>query len=180
MDWKDIARPIMAVAPTIAKVIGGPAGILVGTAAQALSDAILGRPDGTPEEVSAAIASATPEQLLALKKQDHDFKLAMERIEVDLEQIAADDRDSARNREVKLKGDWTPRMLAAVISCGFFGVLFWIMDRGLPSGTGGEAMLIMLGSLAAAFTGLVAYYFGSSAGSARKSDTLDRLTGGRP
>jgi hypothetical protein len=177
MDWKDIARPIMAVAPTIAKVIGGPAGILVGTAAQALSDAILGRPDGTPEEVSAAIASATPEQLLALKKQDHDFKLAMERIEVDLEKIAAEDRDSARNREIRTK-DWTPRVLVIVVTVAWAGMMYILTTDVVPSANR-ELLARAMGTMDTLLVMAWAYFFGSSAGSARKSDTLDRLTGGK-
>ena len=77
---------------------------------------------------------------------------------------------SARKREV-LTGDFTPKVLAAAITIGFFGILFWMFVHGVPK-NGNEALLLMLGALQTAFTGVIAYYFGSSAGSKAKNELL--------
>jgi hypothetical protein len=42
---------------------------------------------------------------------------------------------------------------------------------------GGEALTIMLGSLGTGFTMVLAYYFGSSAGSAKKDETIKAMAG---
>ena len=94
----------------------------------------------------------------------------MAELEIDLERISAGDRDSARKREV-LTGDFTPKVLAAAITIGFFGILFWMFIHGVPK-NGNEALLLMLGALQTAFTGVIAYYFGSSAGSKAKNELL--------
>jgi hypothetical protein len=163
---------VRTVAPTIATALGGP---LAGMATRAISEALLGKPDGSEQELLAAGALATPEQLLALKKAEHDFAIKMRELEIDLERISNEDRDSARNREIKTK-DWTPRLLAASITFGYFGVLFYMLTHGLPTTGGSEAMLVMLGTLGTAWGGVVAYYFGSSAGSKEKTDTINRMT----
>jgi len=163
---------VRTVAPTIATALGGP---LAGMATRAISEALLGKPDGSEQELLAAGTSATPDQLLALKKADHDFAIHMRELEIDLERISNEDRNSARNREIKTK-DWTPRLLAASITFGYFGVLFYMLTHGLPTTGGSEAMLVMLGTLGTAWGGVVAYYFGSSAGSKEKTDTINRMT----
>jgi hypothetical protein len=98
----------------------------------------------------------------------------MRELDIDLERISNEDRDSARNREVSLR-DWTPRVLAGLITVGYFGVLFWMLRFGLPNTGSSEALLVMLGALGTAWGGVVAYYFGSSAGSKEKTEAMNRM-----
>jgi len=161
---------VRTVAPSIASAVGGP---LAGMATKAISEALLGKPDGSEAELVQAAAMATPEQLLALKKAEQSFEVKMRELDIDLERIASQDRDSARSREVATK-DWTPRVLAGLITAGYFGVLFYMLKNGLPQHGGSEAMLVMLGTLGTAWGGVVAYYFGSSAGSKAKDEAIRR------
>ena len=166
-----ILNLVRTVAPSIASAVGGP---LAGMATRAISEALLGKPDGTEQELENAVASATPEQLLALKKAEQEFAVKMRELDIDLERISNEDRDSARNREVSLR-DWPPRVLAGLITVGYFGVLFWMLRFGLPNTGSSEALLVMLGALGTAWGGVVAYYFGSSAGSKEKTEAMNRM-----
>jgi hypothetical protein len=155
------------VAPTIATALGGP---LAGVAVKTLSNALFGHEDATEAQISDAMASATPDQLAAIKKIDADFKVQMKSLDIDLERIAAGDRDSARQMQRDTK-DSTPKILAYFITFGFFGALVWILVFGIPK-TGTEVILMMLGSLSTSWTGVVQFYYGSSAGSKAKTDAL--------
>lgn len=169
-DWRSLVKSI---APAIGTALGGPLG---GVAGVALAKG-LGLPeDGNHDDsaLEAAVQGASPDQLLALKKADQDFavqmqKLGFENIEA-LEAIAAGDRANARDREVKTK-DWTPKALAVAITLGFFALLFFLLGHEPPAGSR-DVLNIMLGSLGSAWIGVVTYYFGSSAGSARKTELM--------
>ena len=168
MDLLKQFGPLLGqVAPTIATALGGP---LAGVAVKTLSSALFGHEDGTEEQISEAMSSASPDQLAAIKKIDADFKVQMKSLDIDLERIAAGDRDSARQMQIANK-DWLPKALAVFITFGFFGILIWMMAFGLPK-TGVEALLMMIGSLTSAFGGIVQFYYGSSAGSKAKNDLL--------
>lgn len=165
---------IKQVAPTIATALGGP---LAGLATKTLSEALLGNADGSPDEIAAALGSATPDQLAKLREIDANFKVTMKKLDIDLAQIDAGDRDSARKREIALK-DNTPMILAGVVCFGFFGTLIGLLLYGLPP-RGQDAVLILLGALSAAFTAIVNYYYGSSSGSKAKEQIIDQMVGRR-
>jgi hypothetical protein len=168
MDILKAVGPLLGqVAPTLATAMGGP---LAGLAVKTLSNVLLGHEEGDADAVATAIQNATPEQLSDIKKIDADFKIRMKELEIDLERISAGDRDSARKREMEIK-DHMPKILAAGVTVGFFGCLFWMFVYGVPK-NGNEALLLMLGALQTAFTGIVAYYFGSSSGSKAKTDLM--------
>src|SRR4051794_24989640 len=97
MDFLNQALGVLgAVAPTIATAFGGP---LAGQAVRWVEGA-LGLPQlGDKEAAAAAIANATPDQILALKKADQDFAVHLKALDIDLERIAAGDRDSARRMQ---------------------------------------------------------------------------------
>jgi hypothetical protein len=165
-DWKSLVK---TVAPAIASTFGTP---LLGLGVRAVAEAILGTPDATQDEVAAALAVATPDQIAALKRADHEFAVRMRELDIDLEKLHQQDRASARDREARTGDSATPRLLALLVTGGFFGVLYWMLRHGLPVDSGGEAMLVMLGSLGTAWIAIVNYYFGSSAGSAEKTRIL--------
>ena len=168
MSILDQFGPLLGqIAPTIATALGGP---LAGIAVKTLSAVMLGHENGSEDDVKAAMTSASPDQLVALKKIDAEFKAHMKELDIDLERIAAGDRDSARQMQRETK-DWVPKLLAIVITIGFFGILVWMLVMGMPQ-TGTEALLMMLGALGTAWTGVVNFYYGSSAGSKAKNDLL--------
>tara|TARA_R110000868_G_scaffold9836_1_gene48350 strand:+ start:3832 stop:4356 length:525 start_codon:yes stop_codon:yes gene_type:complete len=168
MDLLKQFGPLLGqIAPTIATALGGP---LAGIAVKTLSAVMLGHENGSQEDISAAMANASPDQLAALKKIDADFKVHMKELDIDLERISAGDRDSARQMQKETR-DWVPKLLAVVITVGFFGILVWMLVNGMPQ-TGTEALLMMLGALGTAWTGVVNFYYGSSAGSKAKTDAM--------
>ena len=168
MDLLKQFGPLLGqLAPSIATALGGP---LAGVAVRTLSNALFGHEDASEEQVSEALSNATPDQLAAIKKIDADFKVQMKSLDIDLERISAGDRDSARQMQRETK-DWVPKVLAIVITLGFFGILIWMLLNGMPK-TGTEALLMMLGALGTAWTGVVNFYYGSSAGSKAKNDLL--------
>ena len=174
MNLGKFAGLVGAVAPTIATALGGP---LAGLAVKAISTALLGHGDGSEDDINAALAGATPDQITALKKIDADFKVQMKSLDIDLEQIAAEDRASAREMQMSTR-DWIPRVLAICVTLGFFGILGYIIKYGLPP-SGSEALLMMLGALGTAWTGVMSFYFGSSAGSQKKDETIHQALNGK-
>ena len=175
-DWKSIVR---AVAPTVATALGSP---LAGTAVKVLSDALLGKPDGTEEEVAEAIKNATPEQLLALKKADNDYAIQIKELDIRLDEAYISDTQDARHvhsgdQRVFWLGVCVLVTFAAVIS----GVLFsahQILLGGLkiadPSTVAVVFTLIgtLVGYVAANAQQVIGYFFGSSKGSSDKTNAM--------
>jgi hypothetical protein len=173
MDILKTFGPLIgSVAPTIATALGGP---VAGMAVKALSNAFFGHGDASQDEIQSALANPTADQLAALKKIDADFKIQMKSLDIDLERIAAGDRDSARQMQMATKS-WLPEALAILVTAGFFGIIIYILRSGLPE-SGREAVLLLLGSLGTAWTSIMAFYFGSSAGSQKKTEALTNALG---
>lgn len=158
MDLLKTFGPLVSsVAPTIATALGGP---VAGMAVKALSNALLGHADGTEDEINAALANPTADQLAALKKIDADFKVQMKSLDIDLERIAASDRDSARNYAI-LTHDLTPRILAVIVVVAW-GCVQWFMLHNVIESSMRELIARVLGTLDGALMLVLSYYFGSA------------------
>jgi hypothetical protein len=108
---------IGSVAPTIATALGGP---LAGMATSAISKAVLGKATGTQDEIVAVLEkSNNPDILLKLKEAELAFATKMKELDIDVAKIDAEDRASARQREIAKK-DWMPKALALLYTVGYF------------------------------------------------------------
>jgi hypothetical protein len=178
-SFKDVLGVLGKVAPTIASATLGPLG---GSAVTAIEGALGVKSEpNTPiekrqEAVASAVTQATPEQLAALKQADADYQLKLKELGFQdaeaLAKLAADDRDSARKRQISVK-DWTPTALAIGITLGFFGILTYMMIKPVPEASR-DILNILLGSLGTSFACIIAYYFGSSNGDSEKTQLLAR------
>lgn len=158
MDILKTFGPLIgSIAPTIATALGGP---VAGMAVKALSGALLGHEDGTEDDIKAALANPTADQLTALKKIDADFKIQMKSLDIDLERIAASDRDSARNMAI-MTHDWTPRVLAVVVVVAW-GIVQWYLLHNVIDASMRELVARVLGTLDGALMLVLSYYFGSA------------------
>ena len=168
-NWGDV---LGAIAPTIATALGGP---LAGAAVGVLSKALLGRDDGTEEELAPLVATASPDVLLKIKEAEKELKLGLATAGVKLEDIAAADRGNARDREVKT-GDRTTKILAYAYTIGYFAIFATIMKTGVDPQME-SLVMVLIGVLTAAQAQIMNYYFGSSSGSAQKNELMAKLGG---
>ena len=173
-DWKGT---IGKVAPWIATALGGPAAGLAIDAVCKAAGLAPSLENAQKAAIQAAEGSLTGEQFLALRQSEDAFKIKMVEMGykqiTDLEEISYKDRDSARNREIQTK-DMTPRIMAYGVTVGFFGLMIFMMKWDVPPANK-DMLNIMLGALGGAWVSIIGYYFGSSASSKAKDDTINTV-----
>jgi hypothetical protein len=160
MEW------LKQIAPTVASALGGP---LAGMAVSAISKAI-----GVDEkDVGDLIANnkLTADQIAQVKLAEIELQKQAQELGLNFEKLAVDDRKSAREMQATTRS-LVPPILSGVVTIGFFGILVMMLLGKVDSNN--PAILMMLGSLGTAWTGIIAYYFGSSAGSQAKTDLLSK------
>lgn len=166
MDW------LKTLAPLIGTALGGPLG---GAAAAFIADK-LGIENKTIEAVSEVLNSGklSPDQISAIKLAEIDFQKFLKQHEIDLAKLDVDNTRSAREMQMTTRSH-TPDVLAGIIVLGFFGILITMM-MGLLKVSDQQALLILLGALAAAFGAVINFFFGSSHGSQSKDRLLANST----
>jgi hypothetical protein len=157
MEW------LKTIAPTIATALGGP---LAGMAVSAVAKAI----GVSPDEVQSVISSGklTAEQVASIQLAELELKKQAQSMNLDFAKLIAEDKKSARDMQIATKS-WIPALLAVFVTIGFFGILLGLMTEHFKTS---DALMLMLGSLATAWTGVMAFYFGSSASSQAKTELL--------
>ena len=162
MNW------LTQIAPTIATCLGGP---LAGLAVTALSKLFGVAPDQVQSMINDNKLSA--DQIAAVQQEEIKFKEQTQALGLNFEQLAVEDRKSARDMQTTTQS-LIPPILSVLVTAGFFGILAYLMVS--PADTSNTPLMIMLGSLGTAWTGIIAFYFGSSAGSQKKDAMLYNST----
>jgi len=162
MNW------LTQIAPTIATCLGGP---LAGLAVTALSKLFGVAPDQVQSMINDNKLSA--DQIAAVQQEEIRFKEQTQALGLNFEQLAVEDRKSARDMQTTTQS-LIPPVLSVLVTVGFFGILAYLMVT--PADTSNTPLMIMLGSLGTAWTGIIAFYFGSSAGSQKKDAMLYNST----
>ena len=140
-----------------------PGGTAVGTAIKAVRGVLKANEEGNAE-VQALLAE--------MEQQERQWELEMER-------LYADDRKDARARETALiaAGDKnvTQNILAYVGVVGFFGMLAFILSKGITDMSTEASFIVgnLTGMSAAICKDIYGYYFGSSIGSRIKTRMMD-------
>jgi hypothetical protein len=165
MDWK---AAIGAIAPTVATALGGP---LAGLAVDAVGSA-LGWTDTTKEKVEDAFSKGqmTGDQILALKQAEIALVAQEKELGFKFSELEYRDRQGARDMQTATKS-YMPAVLSALVTIGYFSILIGMM-RGALKVDDSQALLIMLGSLGTAWGAVMAFWFGSTHGSAEKTRLL--------
>ncbi len=167
MTWDDIKPWISKLAPMVGTALGGPFGAIAGS----LVSNALGVKDASPESIKAAITNGTltGDQIVQLKQAEEQFSLQMAQFNIksvqDLQALEYQDRANAREREEKTGDSWTPRILAGVVTVGFFAVILYLLKWGLSAqaASAHDIILMLIGALGSAFAqNVMGYYFGGS------------------
>jgi hypothetical protein len=158
MDW------LKQIAPTVATALGGP---LAGMAVSAISKAIGVDEDKVQDMISSNKLNA--DQVAQLKLAEIELAKQAQELGLNFEKLAVDDRKSAREMQAATRS-MMPPLLASAVTVGFFGIVVMMFFNQVDSNN--PAILMMLGSLGTAWTGIIAYYFGSSAGSQAKTEMM--------
>ena len=114
----------------------------------------------------------TADQIAQIQAAEISLKEKAQQMGLNFEELAVQDRKSARDMQTTTKS-FIPPLLALIITVGFFGILVGMMTGKVTSS---DALMLLLGSLGTAWTGVISFYFGSSASSQNKDALLHQST----
>jgi len=169
-------------APLLGSVLGGPPGLAIGVIG--LVTRALGLADNSSLKDIAKEIQTNPEAALKLRELEVNYQQYIASVRLQMDQAAYADRASARSREVEItkatgKKDWYPSILGGFVVLAFTAIIFVLIvsppniDEKNKNYQNYQSLInILIGSLTAGFSTVLSYYFGSSAGSRDKDDTI--------
>lgn len=174
MDWTSILK---ALAPTVATALAGPLG---GAAVTALGG-ILGIDQPTMDNVADAFQKGQlkPEDVVKIKELELQYQndekergfryaeLAFKEHELEVKNT-----DSARQMQIATHSKM-PAILTILVTVGFFSTL-WLLFK-YPELKANEIVLVMVGQLSTVWAGCVAFYTGTTFGSASKNAQIAQI-----
>lgn len=156
MDWKEVGRTVARSAPALGAALAGPAGAAVGGLVAAAFEA-----DATPAAVAAAIA-ADPHAAVKLQEaQLRHAEAIMALVTSDVQHARTAHQASAMPAVLTLA------LFALVV--GLVAALMWIPTPAANA----EVIYLITGQVIGAFATAIAYWLGSSRGSAEKQRQLE-------
>ncbi|MBW4472603.1 MAG: glycoside hydrolase family protein [Stenomitos rutilans HA7619-LM2] len=181
-------------APLLGSVIGGPATLAAAPISLILHALNLPN-NSSPQDITKEI-QANPDAALKLRELEVNYHQYLASVRLQMDQAEYADRASARSREVEItkatgKKDWYPSVLGTFVILAFTVLLSALIfhppkligkdDANYASYQTQQSLInILIGALTAGFSTVLGYYFGSSAGSRNKDDTIASLSSDLP
>jgi len=184
--FQKIGDAVTDYAPGLAGILALVPGVGTVPAAALGAVAALGRSLGLgstakPEDVLSAI-SADPEIKLKALIAENDFKSEMGRQEIEKLKTELADVQSARNREIEItkatgKRDWDMIIMGWAIIFAYIGMMGFLMyhaAHGQPIKDDTGILFLMVGNLITFVGMVVAYKYGTTRTSEKKTDIIAR------
>jgi len=169
MNWQDILKTI---APTVTSAVLGPLG---GVAVSAIGN-ILGVSNATQDKIAEAIKAGqlTPEQIGELKKLELQYQENERERGFKYAELVFQDRASARQANVSGGTQKHIFYLSLVLLVGTLGTEGYVLFNGLPPNVSDMVAGRVLGLMDAVALMVLTYWYGTSNGSAIKTDLLSQ------
>jgi hypothetical protein len=162
MSW---ITALEQLAPTVASALGTP---VAGMAVAALESAL--GISGDQVQKTIEDNKLTGEQVAAIQAAEINLKAQAQQLGLNFEQLAVDDRKSAREMQIATKS-WIPGALAMLIVSAWILIQYFLLNNIVPQEMR-ELIARILGTLDSALMLVLSYYFGSSKGSQDKDQLL--------
>lgn len=156
-DWKSIVR---TVAPIIGSVIPGPFDDML---IKIASDVLLGKEGGTEEELYLAAVNMTPEQKVALRQADYDFKIKSQELNNEADKVDSE-AITERHKTDTNSDSWLAKNIrplsllfvtVSIILLAFTSIFAELSEDQL------EALKIWVTALTSVWLTMIGFYFGS-------------------
>lgn len=163
MDWKELGSTVAKSAPALGAALGGPAGAAVGgliaaafgaeRSAQAVADAVAGDPNA------------------ALKLREVELRHAEVLTELMTQRYLGEMADTQHARTTH-RDSQMPAILTVALFLMVVGLIATLMYQPTPE-SNSEVIYLVTGQIIGAFATAIAYWLGSSRGSAEKQRALE-------
>ncbi len=170
-------------APLLTAVLGGPPSLAIG--AISLANEALGLPRNSSVQDLALEVQSNPGAASKLRDLETSYQQYLISVRLQMDQAEYADRANARAREVAIskatgKWDWYASLLGFFVIISFtliLGKMILSPPRSSDSDENTKGLInILVGTLTAGYSTVLAYYFGSSAGSRNKDNTIASLS----
>lgn len=179
MDWSTVGSLIGPMAPTIGGILGGlipfPGGAILGQVAGKMVAEALGVPP-TPEAVHTAITTGDPATVnAALSAADAKMQAEVDKFKAALEDVQDARATNVKYVQASSSLSYGAVVVSLIVMVGFVVISFMAMKPEL-AGVDRSVTLYLLGAWQGLASAAVAFWIGSSAGSAAKTDQITALT----